>query len=120
MDAKPVHMTKKKEVTALSAAHDDGLDGHQAVVLDWFLLCRTRWLAAVSRAGPRCARGARREGAHDVGGPGKSFVGWALAASGLVPPRGSSPAIHAKCPCMVDGNMVSVMGHPTPVAAAEA
>ena len=33
---------------------DDGLDGHQAVVLDWYLLQRSRWLAPIVRKGTRC------------------------------------------------------------------
>lgn len=103
MDVSPVHLVKATRAAAHVAG---GLDSHQLTILDWHLLARSRWLVSVSRVADRCHRGAARDGAHGVGGPGKSFYGWALAASGLAhPPRD----LHFDaCPCHLDDNSVSM------------
>ena len=118
LDADPVHLTKSKHAP-VSVDSDDGLDGHQAVVLDWYLLTRSRWLAPIVRKGTRChgpGRGASTTGRlYDVGQPGQSFFGWALAASGL----GPAPPKQLPCNCGLDRRRVSVFGRPrwTPLAA---
>ena len=118
LDADPVHLTKSKHAP-VSVDSDDGLDGHQAVVLDWYLLTRSRWLAPIVRKGTRChgpGRGASTTGRlYDVGQPGQSFFGWALAASGL----GPAPYKQLPCNCGLDRRRVSVFGRPrwTPLAA---
>jgi len=117
LDADPVHLTKTKHAP-VSLNSDDGLDGHQAVVLDWYLLQRSRWLAPIVRKGIRChgpGRGATTGGLYDVGQPGQSFFGWALAAAGL----GPAPYKQLPCNCGLDRRRVSVFGRPrwTPVPA---
>ena len=106
MNVAPVHMTKHA-AEKLHADHD--LDSHLAVFLDWFFLARSRWLAPVVRTdirGSRCGPGAARGGAHGVWIPGKSFFGWALAASGLAPPPASFPG--GGCDCGVSSRLISV------------
>ena len=115
LDADPVHLTKSRHAP-VSLNSDDGLDGHQAVVLDWYLLQRSRWLAPIVRKGIRChgpGRGATTGGLYDVGQPGQSFFGWALAAAGL----GPAPPKQLPCNCGLDRRRVSVFGRPrwTPV-----
>jgi len=112
MDAEPVHLTRQTAHEPVSEGSDDGLDGHQAVILDWYLLQRARWLAPVSRAGWQCHHGARREDNHAVDKPGASFYGWALAAAGLVAPGPHWPAARANCGCRVDGHKISVFAPP--------
>ena len=117
LDADPVRLTKSKHAP-VSVDSDDGLDGHQAVVLDWYLLQRSRWLAPIVRKGTRChgpGRGATTGGLYDVGQPGQSFFGWALAASGL----GPAPYKQLPCNCGLDRRRVSVFGRPrwTPLPA---
>ena len=101
MDVDPVHMTKDVRHEATNV-----LDPHQLVVLDWHLLARSRWLVSIGRTLDHCAKGASRDGTHGVGGPGRSFFGWALAASGLAHPP---PGVHTKgCACTVNDHTVSV------------
>ena len=112
MDSSPVHMTK----TLRSEDENlDLLDAHQMAVLDWHLLARSRWLVSVGRTLDHCAKGASRQGTHGVGGPGRSFFGWALAASGLAHPP---PGLHAKgCQCSVSDVTISLWYPPQAAAA---
>lgn len=103
MDVSPTHLVKTERIHAQVKG---GLDSHQLTILDWHFLARSRWLVSVTRIVNRCQRGAERDGTHNVGGPGRSFYGWALAASGLVHPP---PNVHTKgCPCQLDGRTVSI------------
>ena len=95
MDMAPVHLTRQTDHKPVSKGTDDGLDGHQAVILDWYLLQRSRWLAPVARselAVPprrRTRRHARRRQARGVvlrlgfGRGGARAAGAALAARQL-------------------------------------
>ena len=110
MDMAPVHLTRQVDHKPVSKGTDDGLDGHQAVILDWYLLQRSRWLAPVARSSWQCHHGARRDDTHGVDKPGASFYGWALAAAGLVPPGPRWPRVN--CGCRVDSNKISVFALP--------
>lgn len=111
MDVAPAHLTKANIEGPLVRG---GLDSHQLAVLDWHLLARSRWLVSVGRAGDHCAKGSSRDGTHGVGGPGRSFYGWALANSNLVHPP-ASYQIQA-CPCHVNTHSVSVWYPPAATA----
>jgi len=107
MNATPAHMTKQ---TATKLHEDHDLDSHHAALLDWFFLARTRWLSQSIRRESNhrglCDRGAPRLKNHRVDAPGRSFYGWALAASGLVPLPADAP--RATCACGVDSTSISV------------
>lgn len=113
MDLDPVHLTKG-ENAPVSNGSDDGLDGHQAVVLDWYLLQRSRWLAPMVRRGAGCYGkhgGAKTVGGlYDVASPGQSFFGWALAASGLGQHHRKGPP--PSCGCGIEKLRVSAFGRP--------
>ena len=110
MDMAPVHLTRQTDHKPVSKGTDDGLDGHQAVILDWYLLQRSRWLAPVARSSWQCHHGARRDDTHGVDKPGASFYGWALAAAGLVPLGPRWPRVN--CGCRVDSDKISVFALP--------
>jgi len=78
--------------------------------MDWFLLTRSRWLAGICRQNENqesCLSKGARAGNHQVHVPGRSYYGWALAASGLKPAaRGD---VDGSCPCGVDSGRVSVL-----------
>ena len=91
-------------------------------MLDWYLLQRSRWLAPIVRKGVRChgpGRGATTGGLYDVGQPGQSFFGWALAAAGL----GPAPPKQLPCNCGLDRHACPCLGgragRPVPAPATE-
>mmetsp|Transcript_5201 Transcript_5201/g.18946 ORF Transcript_5201/g.18946 Transcript_5201/m.18946 type:complete len:158 (+) Transcript_5201:482-955(+) len=127
MNIAPVHMIRKADAVH-SDAHGAGsartepqpnaraldvrqlaLDSRQLGVLDWHLLSRSRLFSAQCRNADRCHRGAARHATHDVGAPGNSFAGWALAASGLLPPpKGDTETYKFGCGCQVDESHAAI------------
>uniref|UniRef100_A0A7S3NJF2 Uncharacterized protein n=1 Tax=Aureoumbra lagunensis TaxID=44058 RepID=A0A7S3NJF2_9STRA len=111
IDRPPVHITKDKR-QPLSNRYLSRLDDHQITLLQWYLLTRSRWLTHVGRSGGHdVCKSATREGTHHVHVPGNSFYGWALAASGLLPPRPQF-AYARNCPCDINKNHISVWEPP--------
>mmetsp|Transcript_90675 Transcript_90675/g.259054 ORF Transcript_90675/g.259054 Transcript_90675/m.259054 type:complete len:208 (+) Transcript_90675:1183-1806(+) len=89
-DIEAVHLAKTSTDETPQNHHEvsDELHSHQVVVLDWWLLSKSRWIAGGkrSRNGGACNSGAPRGGSHAMYQPGNSYFGWALALSGLAPP----------------------------------
>ncbi|KAJ1458231.1 hypothetical protein M885DRAFT_614582 [Pelagophyceae sp. CCMP2097] len=114
MNVAPLHMTKKKPVenhglageaessAGAAAAPPGGLDSRLLGVLDWHLLARSRLFAAQTRVNDECRKGAPRDGTHSAHVPGRSFAGWAYAASGLVPPPANASGYKFGCACAVN------------------
>lgn len=119
-DIDPVHLAKTStdEITEDHHKKFDELHSHQVVVLDWWLLSKSRWIAGGkrSRTGENCKAGAPRGGAHAMYQPGNSYYGWALALSGLAPPprRYEGRSCNA---CEVRNGGVSVWDDSPPVNA---
>ena len=76
-DVEPVHLAKDQRhsetpisTTATQATRSGHviasikLHAYQHVVLEWYLLSRSRWLAGVGRKGDTCVRGGSRAGNH--------------------------------------------------------
>lgn len=115
MSLPPIHLSKSK-VKKTEAVRPNATDGPQelhpreTVILDWYLLSRSRWITSIARRGNSCIKGAGRGGNHGADKPGKSFYGWALALSRLIPPpSNSAPFKQGTCDCGVGKGMVSVM-----------
>ena len=116
MSLPPIHLSKTKVKSSEASARNrtEGgppeLSPRETVILDWYLLSRSRWLTSIARRGGACTKGAGRGGNHGADKPGKSFYGWALALSRLTPPpAGSALFQKGACDCGVGKGMVSVM-----------
>ena len=114
MSLPPVHLSKTKIKKAAEnnsmTTQNPELTPRETVILDWYLLSRSRWLTSIARRGGACTKGAGRGGNHGADKPGKSFYGWALALSRLTPPPGGSMLFQkGACDCGVGKGMVSVL-----------